>query len=74
MPCELNRKGEYMKKVNYSILEQNYKLPDIDEKTIEGILAHPQFYRGHLRTAIGKIYKKGEFEKRRDEVFARELP
>lgn len=63
-----------MKKINYAILEQDYRMPNIDEKTIEGILNHPQFFRGHLRTAIGKIYKEGEFEKRRDEVLARKLP
>lgn len=61
-------------KKNYAILEQEYKIPNIDEKTIMGILSHPKFFRGHLRTVVGKIYKKGEFEKRRDEVLDRKLP
>lgn len=63
-----------MEKMNYTILEEEYTLPNIDDKTIEGILNYPQFFRGHVRTAMGKIYKKGEFEKRSDEVLARKLP
>lgn len=63
-----------MKKRNYEILEKDYQMPKIDEKTIEGILNHPKFYRGHLRTALGKIYTTDEFKKHSDEVLGRKLP
>ena len=49
-------------------------MPDIDEKTIEGILNYPEFFRGHVRTAMGKIYTSDEFKRRSDEVLGRELP
>lgn len=51
-----------------------YKTPMIDENTIKGILEHPKFFRGHVRTAVGKIYKVGEFEKRSDKVLGMKLP
>lgn len=37
-------------------------MPIINDETIAGILRHPKFFRGHVRTATGKIYKTGEFE------------
>lgn len=63
-----------MKKRNYEILEKEYQMPKIDEKTIEGILSHPKFFRGHVRTAMGKLYTTDEFKKRSDEVLGRKLP
>lgn len=59
---------------NYDILEKEYQTPKIDGKTIDGILRHPRFFRGHVRTAMGKLYTTGEFEKRSDEVLGRRLP
>lgn len=49
-------------------------MPIIDDETIKGILSHPKFFRGHVRTAVGKIYKTGEFEKRSDRVLGMKLP
>lgn len=49
-------------------------MPIINEETIAGILRHPKFFRGHVRTATGKIYKTGEFEKRSDRVLGMRLP
>ena len=42
--------------------------------TIKEILRHPKFFIGHVRTATGKIYKTGEFEKRSDRVLGMRLP
>ena len=49
-------------------------MPVINDSTIKGILNHPKFFRGHVRTAIGNIYKTGEFEKRSDRVLGTKLP
>ena len=53
---------------------KRYSMPIINEETIAGILRHPKFFRGHVRTAAGKIYKTGEFEKRSDRVLGMRLP
>ena len=50
------------------------KVPLIDDKTIERILQHPRFFRGHVKTATGKLYKTGEFEKRSDKVLGMRMP
>ncbi len=50
------------------------KVPLIDDKTIKGILQHPRFFRGHIKTATGKLYKTGEFEKRSDKVLGMRMP
>lgn len=63
-----------MNKEYKSILELNYKLPNIDEKTLEGIKKYPHLFRGHVRTFMGKLYKSGEFEKRSDDILGKELP
>lgn len=56
-------------------IEKEYPKLVINEKTIEGIKRHPEFYLGApVRFQMGKIYKDGEFEKRSDEVLSRELP
>lgn len=55
-------------------LEKSYPPLRINDATIDNILKHPKFYRGHVRTSIGKIYKTGEFEKRSDEILGKELP
>ena len=59
---------------NYSILEAEYVIPHIKKSTIEKILKHPQFFRGHVRTEIGNIYTSDEFKKKSDEVLGRKLP
>ena len=53
---------------------KRYSMPIINEEAIAGILRHPKFFRGHVRTATGKIYKTGEFEKRSDRVLGMRLP
>lgn len=57
-----------------SIARRSYSIPVINDKTIKGILSHPKFFRGHVRTAMGKVYKTGEFEKRSDRVLGMKLP
>lgn len=57
-----------------NITGKSYNMPVINDETIKGILNHPKFFRGHVRTAIGKIYKTGEFEKRSDRVLGMKLP
>lgn len=44
------------------------ELPLINEKTIDNIKKHPSFYRGHIRTALGRVYKTDEFERKSDKV------
>ena len=61
-------------KKNKKISEKSYNMPVINDSTIKGILNHPKFFRGHVRTAIGNIYKTGEFEKRSDRVLGTKLP
>jgi len=56
-----------------SILEQEYKSPVITEETIKNIINHPRFFRGHVRTAMGKLYTNDEFKKRSDEILAKEM-
>lgn len=63
-------KNEKKKQVS----EKSYSMPVINDSTIKGILNHPKFFRGHVRTAIGNIYKSGEFEKRSDRVLGMKLP
>lgn len=63
-----------MREINYTLLEKNYIQPDITQKTIDGILHHPQFFRGHVRTSVGKLYTGDEFAKRSNEVLAKKLP
>lgn len=50
------------------------EVPLIDDKTIARILEHPRFFRGHIKTATGKLYKTGEFEKRSDKVLGMRMP
>lgn len=61
-------------KKKYSILEMDYKVPEINDKTIKEILNHPQKFRGHVRTSTGRLYKTGEFEKKSDEILTKQLP
>ena len=56
------------------VSEKSYSMPVINDSTIKGILNHPKFFRGHVRTAIGNINKSGEFEKRSDRVLGMKLP
>lgn len=65
-----------MKTKRKKILQQrkSYKMPLINDKTIKGILSHPSFFRGHVRTATGKIYKTGEFEERSNRVLKMRMP
>lgn len=57
-----------------NISRRSYSVPIINDETIKSILNHPKFFRGHVRTATGKIYKTGEFEKRSDRVLGMKLP
>ncbi len=57
-----------------SILEQPYAMPYINEKTIDGILNHPQMFRGHVRTSTGKIYTTDEFKEKSDRVLGKKMP
>lgn len=57
-----------------NIPRRSYRIPVINDETIKGILGHPKFFRGHVRTATGKIYKTGEFEKRSDRILGMRLP
>ena len=57
-----------------NILEQAYPSLNITQKTIDGILKRPSFYRGHVRTSIGKIYTTDEFKKRSDAVLGKRMP
>lgn len=63
-----------MNKIQHEILEQVYTPPIVNKKTIEGIKNHSKLYRGHVRTSIGKIYKSGEFQKKREAILRRTLP
>lgn len=56
------------------IIEQAYPSLNITQKTIDGILRRPSFYRGHVRTSIGKIYTTTEFKKRSDDVLGKRMP
>lgn len=60
--------------IKKSILEQEYKTPVITEETIKNIISHPRFFRGHMRTAMGRLYTNEEFKKRSDEILAKEMP
>lgn len=60
--------------IKKSILEQEYKTPVITEETIKNIISHPRFFRGHVRTAMGRLYTNEEFKKRSDEILAKEMP
>ena len=59
--------------IKKSILEQEYKTPVITEETIKNIISHPRFFRGHVRTAMGRLYTNEEFKKRSDEILAKEM-
>ena len=59
--------------IKKSILEQEYKTPVITEETIKNIISHPRFFRGHMRTAMGRLYTNEEFKKRSDEILAKEM-
>lgn len=56
------------------ISKKTFKPPVINDDTINGILNHPKFFRGHIRTATGRLYKTGEFEERSDRVLGTKLP
>lgn len=57
-----------------SLSEKGYSNPNIVKKTIAGILRHPTFFRGHVRTSIGKIYTSDEFKKRSDKILGKKMP
>lgn len=63
-----------MKKRDCTILEKDFPAPTITCKTIQGIVENPRFFRGHVRTATGRIYQQDEFECRSKEVLNRKLP
>lgn len=56
------------------ILEQPYRSPRITEKTIEEILKNPRLYRGHVRTAMGSVYKTDDFKRMSDDVLGKRMP
>ena len=57
-----------------NILEKEYPNLNITQKTINEILKHPKFFRGHVRTFMGKIYTNDDFKKRSDSVLSKKLP
>lgn len=59
---------------NKKIIDQAYPSLNITQKTIDGILRRPSFYRGHVRTSIGKIYTTDNFKKRSDDVLGKRMP
>lgn len=60
--------------IKKSILEQEYKTTVITEETIKNIISHPRFFRGYVRTAMGRLYTNEEFKKRSNEILAKEMP
>ena len=56
------------------ILEQDYPKLIITEKTIDAIMQHPKFFRGHIRTLMGKLYNSEEFEKKSDSILKQKMP
>lgn len=70
MTCDSGTQGSVNENKAEKILQQrkSYKMPLINDKTIKWILSYPSFFRGYARTATGKIYKAGEFEKRSNRV------
>lgn len=56
------------------MMEQTYPKLNITQKTIDEILSHPKFFRGHVRTLMGKIYTTDQFEKRSDSILGKKLP
>jgi hypothetical protein len=56
------------------IFSKEYANPTINDCTIANICNHPAFFRGHLRTTLGKLYKTGEFEKKSDIIMNTKLP
>ena len=56
------------------IIEQAYPSLNITQNTIDGILKRPSFFRGHVRTSIGRIYTTSEFKKRSDDVLGKSMP
>ncbi len=63
-----------MEKRNRDILEKAYPALNITDETINDILKRPKFFRGHVRTAMGRIYTTEGFRKRSDEVLKKQLP
>lgn len=57
-----------------AVLERPYHAPIIDNKTIEEILSHPKFFRGHVRTSTGKLYTTEEFAERSDRILGEKMP
>lgn len=73
--CKLQERKHMMKlKKEKTTMGKSFKMPVIKNQTIKNILSHPKFFRGHVRTATGRIYKTGEFEKRSDKVLGMKLP
>ncbi len=70
----MHKKGKIMMKAKSIKQEKTYKMPIISDETIKGILKYPKLFREHVRTASGKIYKTGEFEKRSDRVLGMRMP
>ncbi len=56
------------------ITEQAYPSLNITQETIDNILKRPSFFRGHVRTSIGRIYTTSGFKKRSDEVLGKRMP
>ena len=70
------KKGRYtMKTEKRKVIQgRTYNMPLITDKTIRDILNYPKFFRGHVRTSTGKIYKTDEFEKRSNRVLGTRMP
>lgn len=60
------------KKLN--VLDVPYKTPIITKGTLKVTTSHPRFFRGHVRTSLGKLYTNEEFKERSNNILAKELP
>ena len=63
-----------MTESNVKIIDQAYPSLNITKKTIDEALKRPSFFRGHVRTSIGKFYTTDGFKKRSEDVLGKRLP
>ena len=68
------KENKFLMSRNSDILETPYPPLNITQKGIEKILRHPSAFRGHVRTAMGKIYTNNKFKERSDSVLSKKLP
>ena len=56
------------------VIELPYRSPNFSKESIRKAIIRPRFFRGHVRTALGKLYTNKEFNKRSDDVLKRKMP